>query len=38
MPEATTTVRTYTCQYCGYTWIPRVPQPKACTKCKRYDP
>lgn len=25
------------CNHCGMDWIPRVPNPKACTRCKRYD-
>jgi len=24
------------CPRCGYTWTPRVPNPKECPRCKRY--
>ena len=24
-----------TCKGCGYQWEPRVPEPKACPRCKR---
>jgi len=25
-----------TCPYCGFTWKPYVPEPRACPRCKRY--
>lgn len=25
------------CNQCGFDWSPRVSNPKACTRCKRYD-
>lgn len=27
------TLQTLTCKRCGTTWVPRVPNPKACPKC-----
>ena len=25
------------CKRCGFEWIPRIVNPKACPNCKRYD-
>ena len=25
------------CKFCGFKWEARVPNPKACSRCKRYD-
>lgn len=25
------------CDECGYEWVPRVGDPKACPRCKSYD-
>lgn len=25
-----------TCEKCGWTWTPRVPNPRVCPKCKTY--
>lgn len=38
MIEKTIKVMVEVCPFCGYEWIPRVAQPKYCTKCKRYLP
>lgn len=31
------TVQPVKCRLCGYEWEPRIKQPKACPRCKRYD-
>ena len=25
------------CMQCGYHWVPRVPNPKVCPRCKHYN-
>jgi rubrerythrin len=25
------------CKLCGWKWLPRVPEPRACPRCKRHD-
>lgn len=29
----TTTNMTMVCQWCGYQWFPRVPEPRVCPRC-----
>jgi predicted Zn-ribbon and HTH transcriptional regulator len=31
------TIPVLKCAKCGYEWIPRVPQPAVCPKCKRTE-
>ena len=32
-----TVERALVCQRCGYQWVSRVDEPRACPRCKRYD-
>jgi len=29
-------IRKLKCPVCGYTWIPRIPKPKCCPRCRTY--
>lgn len=32
-----TTTQLLTCLRCGHKWLPRVPDPATCPKCKAYE-